>query len=238
MLTLPPKPSRQRVTELSGGMVLSGLVCLVVSLVMLLLRGEMAAPEQFAWLALVSICGAWGIQIPAKLWEGKDGEPALRRFSMLVVGLVVGAAAFGVHEHLLVSLPHEFTFDPVFKTVADHGVAGSAYAQSLRGYQSITVPSENEQLSLMTCLSYFGFLFLLIRWWRLADPLRSARLSLWTTAVCVTLAGALYLFWPFPASWDIFPQPWGFMVAATVAVAVQLSSPWLNPRRRPTAQTT
>ena len=114
-----------------------------------------------------SIGGAWGILIPAKFWEGQDGEPALRRFSMLVVGLVVGAAAFGVHEHLLVSLPHEFSFEPVFKNVADHGIAGSAYAaEPLSGYQSITVPSANERLSPMTCLSYFGFLFLMIRWWR------------------------------------------------------------------------
>jgi hypothetical protein len=27
-----------------------------------------------------------------------------------------------------------------------------------------------------------------------------------------------------------FPQPWLSMVAGTISVAVQLSSPWVNPR--------
>ncbi|NIL96797.1 MAG: hypothetical protein GTO62_06565 [Planctomycetales bacterium] len=89
----------------------------------------------------------------------------------------------------------------------------------------------------MTYLSYFGFLFLLVRWWRLSHPNRSARLSLWSTAVAVTWAGALYLLWPFPANWAAFPQPWGFMFAATVAVAVQLSSPWSAKPRRPVTPT-
>ena len=34
---------------------------------------------------------------------------------------------------------------------------------------------------LMAYVACFGTLFLLIRWWRQADPLRSTRLSLWTT---------------------------------------------------------
>ena len=71
-------------------------------------------------------------------------------------------------------------------------------------------------------LAYFGFLFVLLRWWRQADPVRSARLSLWATACTVLVAWVLNLFWP-------FPQPWGIMVAATMSIAVQLASPWVGP---------
>jgi hypothetical protein len=39
--------------------------------------------------------------------------------------------------------------------------------------------------------------------------------------VCVTIAMLLQLFW-----W--FPQPAGAMVAAVMAVSIQLSSPWLS----------
>jgi hypothetical protein len=78
---------------------------------------------------------------------------------------------------------------------------------------------------LLAFLAYFSFLFLVPRWWYQADPMRSTRLSLWSTAVCVFWAAALNLFWP-------FPQPWGMMLAATISIAVQLSSVWVAPPKR------
>ena len=73
-------------------------------------------------------------------------------------------------------------------------------------------------------LAYFGFLFPILRWWRQADPLRRSRFSLWSTAVCVLWAGLLGVAWP-------FPQPWGMMAAATIAISVQLSAPWFGNHR-------
>jgi hypothetical protein len=64
-----------------------------------------------------------------------------------------------------------------------------------------------------------------LRWWRQADPLRQTRLSLWTTAVSAGWAWLLHLVWP-------FPQPWGFMLAMTISLAVQLSTPWFSPPKR------
>jgi hypothetical protein len=209
------KPLRQKLAELCGSLVVSALASLVMTLVMFLLRGEQAAPEQFAWVALVSIAGAWGVLVPAKFWEGTDGEPALRRFAMLVVGLLVGAAAWQTQQYFTVSLPHEFSSGPAFGQDVSPGQQAASAAS----------------LPLMAYLTYFGFLFLLVRWWRLADPLRSTRLSLWTTAVCVTCAMALYMFWPFPQQWEFFPQPWGFLVTAVIAIAVQLASPWQKLKR-------
>lgn len=227
VLELPVKSPQEKITELSGSMLVGAAVCLVMSLVMLLLRGVEALPEQYAWLALTSIAGTWAILLPSKIWEGRDGEPAVRRFCMLVAGLIVGAAAFGIQQNLWVGLPHEFTGQPAF---ADPG-------SMVTSLQSDTSPDRLfAPESLMTNLSFFGFLYLLVRWWRLADPLRSTRLSLWSTAVAVTWAGALFLLWPFPATWAPFPQPWGFMFAATVAVAVQIASPWSNRKRQQTTQ--
>ena len=78
---------------------------------------------------------------------------------------------------------------------------------------------------LPTYLVYFGGLFLILRWWKQADPLRKTRLSVWATAACVLWAWVLNMFWQ-------FPQPWGFMLAATMSIAVQLSAPWLGDRER------
>jgi hypothetical protein len=32
-----------------------------------------------------------------------------------------------------------------------------------------------------------------------------------------------------------FPQPWGFMLVASIAIATQLSAPWLSPAARTAA---
>ena len=74
-------------------------------------------------------------------------------------------------------------------------------------------------------LAYFAFLMPVLRWWRQADPLRRSRFSLWSTAVCIGWAALLNLAWP-------FPQPWGMMAAATIAVSVQLAAPWIDRQRR------
>ncbi len=78
---------------------------------------------------------------------------------------------------------------------------------------------------LQAYLAYFGALFVLVRWWKQADPLRSTRLSLWTTGLCVLAAGVVDAVWT-------FPQPWGLMVAAIISVSVQLVSPFAAPHER------
>ena len=75
-------------------------------------------------------------------------------------------------------------------------------------------------------VTYFAFLFVLLRWWRQAEfTTRNQRLSLWSVAVCVFWAWLLQFFWQ-------FPQPAGMMVAGVTAFATQLASPWLPPSRR------
>ena len=67
-------------------------------------------------------------------------------------------------------------------------------------------------------MAYFGALYAVIRWWRQADPLRSTRLSIWTTGWCVLAAWLVDMMWQ-------FPQPWGVMVIAIISTSVQLASP-------------
>jgi hypothetical protein len=70
-------------------------------------------------------------------------------------------------------------------------------------------------------LTYFATLFVLLRWWRQVDPLRKTRFSLGATVVCAFVAMLI--------PWQI---PWGFLLALTMSVAVQLSSPWTSINER------
>ena len=71
-------------------------------------------------------------------------------------------------------------------------------------------------------LAYFGFLMPVLSWWRLADPVRRHRVSLWSAALFTGWGYLLSQFWSFPIH--------GVMIAGAMALAVQLSSPWMNVR--------
>ena len=204
------KSTRERVTELLGSLLASSLVAATMCLVMVILnafRSAVPRPEQSAWLVLMSIAGAWAVLIPSKFWEGSRGDAMLRRFIMMAVGLGLGVLAFAAAWVLKVDLPYDAKFSgPPSYNLPDAFYAGGTPL-------------------LMAYMAVFGTLFLAIRWWRQADPLRSARMSLWSMVFCVFLA------WLVAGLW-LFPQPWLMMTACAISVSVQLASPWVHPRQR------
>ena len=157
-------------------------------------------PEQFAWLLGASIAGAWAVLIPSKFWEGVRGDAVLRRFLLMVIGLGVGAAAFGLSQWLLANLPPAAGYPS-----PDYRLPPSFYGLDGRPL-------------LMAHAACFGTLFLLVRWWRQADPLRRTRLSLWTLLWTAVVAGLVAYVWQ-------FPQPWLPMAAAAISVSVQVAAP-------------
>lgn len=208
------KPKIERAAELAGSLLVAALAAAIMCVVVIVLnsfRTDRAypAPEQCAWLALMSIAGAWAVLIVSKSWEGVQGEAVVRRFVLLVVGLGLGVLGYGVSNGLLVELA---TIESFPKPPHNYQLPASFYGPG------------GEPL-LMAFLACFGALFALVRWWRQADPLRPTRLSLWSVLVCV-LAAALV------AAVCRFPQPWLPMTAGAMSVAVQIASPWRHPRRR------
>jgi hypothetical protein len=192
----------------------SSLAAVVMSAVAMLIESywdqtaRTPRPEQFAWLLLASGIGAWAVLVTTKLWEGRRGDRVLRRFLLMVIGMGVGLAAFGLGEMLMVGLP-----------------PAAGYPQP-PGYRLPPSFYAIDGRPLLTAyVACFGTLFLLVGWWRQTDLLRPKRLSLGRVIVTVLAAGVAALVWQ-------FPQPWLPMVAGTISVAVQLASPWLPPAQR------
>lgn len=200
------RPLQQQLTELTGSMLVSGAIVAVLSVVILIFAGQSMdgslarwAP-QLAWLAISGVAGAWAVLIPSKWWEGNAGDQIMRRFTMLAIGLALGAAAYGLDG----ALQLEMSYGPVHTT--------QELWQSFHAAGEPTLPA---------FLLYFGGLFVILRWWLQADPLRSTRISLWSIA----LAALWGLIFP-------FPQPWGILLAASMSVAVQLAAPWISSEQR------
>jgi hypothetical protein len=203
------KSSRERLADLAGSMMIAAVIGAVMSVVAVLLRGgDLVAKEQYAWLTMVSVLGSWAVLIPAKFWEGSFGDQTLRRVTMLVVGLGMGAAAYLAADMLMITFPD-----------APHFHVNKLGSLSSRFYDVKGSPL------LYAYLAYFGALFAGVRWWRQADPLRRTRLSVWNTGVSVFAAWAVDWIWA-------FPQPWGLMVAAIISISVQLVSPFVPAQDR------
>jgi hypothetical protein len=199
---------RERATSLVGSMLIASVVALVVSLVMMVVDGGAVERNQFVWFVCSAIAGAWAVIIPGKLFEGREGDPIVRRFAFLVIGMLVGAVAYGFSEMLLVHLPNQADWD------------------LNRPHRNLNQMFDSQGSPLlMAFVTYFGFLYLVPRWWRQTDPLRRARLSVFFTAVVAFWAWVLHQFW-----W--FPQPWGVMLAVTISIAVQFSSRWISSEAR------
>ena len=195
--------------QLVGSLLLSAIVCPVLALVVMILRGQPLEPNQYAWLATTSVLGTWAVLIPAKFWEGASGDAAWRRFVMLVIGLAFGGITYALVNWLMVSLPYDERLTTMTHWDLKHTFFAADGSPMLPAY-----------------LAYFGFLFAVPRWWRQADPVRNTRLSIWYTVVAIFWAWLpAVFFWP-------FPQPWGLMLAAVMAIAVQLASPWVSPADR------
>ena len=210
--TLVVKPPRQRLTELVGSLLVGALVALAMCVVMILIGSRNLFPpnpEQYAWLSLVSIAATWAVLVPSKFWEGSAGEPMLRRFILMIVGIGLGLVAYFVAETLMVRLP------------PDHEIPAATHYQFPTNFYAA---GDRRPLA-MAYMAALGTLFVLLRWWRQTDPLRPTRLSLWSMFVSCFMAAVAAGIWS-------FPQPWLMMVAGTTSVAVQLASPWVPPRER------
>ena len=72
-------------------------------------------------------------------------------------------------------------------------------------------------------MAHFALLFVCLRWWKPVDPLRRKRLSLWSVAVAVAAGWAVHQVLPITGAI-------GMWSAGGIAIAVQLSAPWVNSR--------
>jgi len=203
------RPTREKVRELLGSLIASGISAVLVSFVLLAISvGEAAFTKTailtigpaFVFFTGLTILASWAVLIASKAWEDHNGDQARRRVIMMMLGVAIGVAAW---------LGSMFVF------------TGSPGAMDMQ------VPwfAMGEQSSVGALMMFFGLVFLVPRWWKLADPLRSSWLSIWHTGVFVIWASILTAFWP-------FLQPWAIMLVGSVAATVQLSAPWLNQQRR------
>jgi eukaryotic-like serine/threonine-protein kinase len=212
---LQAKPLRDKWSELLSSMLMAAVVASLASLiapVLMGIQGSSAGLALYLWLALVATLGSWAIMVPSKFVEGKLEDQVPLRVTLLLLGGLVGLAAWGLSDALVVQIP----------SVKDLQESPGIISHELLHWSH---PADGVNPPLAAYVTYFAFLFMLVRWWRQTEFTREARLSLWRVVVAVFCAWLVHLFWS-------FPQPAGMMVAGVIAFTTQLSSPWLPPSQR------
>lgn len=206
---LRAKRSIHRVAELNTSWVAATLTALGLSLgagVIGLRSGPVDAMTlaPYGWMAVVVLLSSLGILGMGKLWERDEGEGLPRRLVLAGLGAGVGFAAYGLNEFLMIPI--------------DQGLG--------RGVDATTLPQafyQNGVPLASAMMAHFALLFAALRWWKPVDPLRRTRLSLWSVAVAVVAEWAVHQVLP-------IPQPAGMLVAGGIAIAIQMSAPWINPK--------
>jgi hypothetical protein len=213
---LAAKPLREKLSELLGSMLLAAVFAAIGAFIVPIVLRNQPESEQFAaqiWLAIVATLGSWAVLVPAKFAEGKVEDQTPLRLTLLLLGTLVGLAAWVLGDILMLKTPG--WREPI-------DVGRGLLTHTMLGWPN-TAATANPAIAFYA--AYFAFLFLVPRWWRQTDFTRTTRLSIWGVVTCVMWAWFLHLFW-----W--FPQPLGMMAAGLIAVASQLASPWMPPSQR------
>ncbi len=197
----------QRLAELMGSMLIAAMLCAALSFISFLAMDRLAFQSvdfwaSCLWLAITGTIGAWLLLVLGKTWELASPEPRQRKLLLLGVGLLLGLFAAGLAEFLQV----------------DWRILGSA-PRGPQAMQPSSWYSPDGSPQMFAFLAYFGGLLLVPGWWRQVDPLRMARFRFVSLVAVVGWAWILHLIL-------YFPQPAGMVLAAMIAVATQMSSPY------------
>ncbi len=204
--TLATKRASTQLAELSGSWIASAIAavfCAVAAGVIGLRNGDVnaLAIAPFGWVTVVGFSISAVILALGKLWEGRDGDPLNRRIVLAGSGGLLGSLGYVVFNYLMI--PAE--------TGVTRVLIDADLPQAL--YDSAAIPR------LSAWMLHFAILMAVVRWWRLTDPMRSRRLSLWSVAVVVVADWLIQQLIP-------IPQPWGMLVAGTAVIAVQIAATW------------
>lgn len=202
-------PFAEKLAELFGSLLVATIVVGISTLVALgfsgySLDGSVATLSLFAWLASTTLIAFTGVIVLTKIFECTDGNQWSRRFVQMSTGLVVAVLSFFIHESFLIdAIPY------------------SARISSTEQWAWIASGNTN----MMRFITFFAGYFLLVRWWRVGDPLRSTQFSLIGMILHATLGvGVAWL--------TGFPVIWALIIGSTLSIALQMASTWVNSAER------
>ena len=219
-MAIPMTPTlvyQQRWAELFGILLWSVVAAAILAVSWSLIFG---AYSKLAPMFFLVIAVSWSVLIPSKLWvPGSDDDSWTRRLMHMTLGFAVGIFALWLDGY---ELPVPWA--PSTRLEVLHPWQGDQdTADALRrSWMGKMYGSENTSMPILACyLSFFGLMFLVLRWWKVTEPTRSKRLSI-LSVLAVVLWAYIFLFL-LPS---VHHRELGFVSLVMASIVVQVTCPW------------
>jgi hypothetical protein len=202
----PPAPqtSRDRLTDLAGGLALAPLVAAACTAPWAVFRSDVPW-TLLGRVFLLSTALAWALMLIGRFGKRRPDNPWVRRGVQVAAGVLVGALAFWLDGWALpTGTANASSRDLV---VLQHRITPAAFSIGLQ------------------YLLYFGLSVGIPRWWKATDRKRRERVR-FVPLIATAFWGTVFLFlWPGESK----PIMLGVSVLVIAAVAAQVASPWAGP---------
>lgn len=202
-------PFSEKFAESLGSVLTATFVVAVSALVAIgfsgfSLDGSSATLSLFTWISLTALLGASISIFFTKIFESSIGNQWKRRFVLMAAGLLMGAVSFGIYQSFFISQ-----------------ISFPERISSLEKLSWITAGNTG----LMRFMTFFAGYLLIIRWWKVGDPLRTSQLSILSLILHVIVAVGVALLASFPVIWAL-------IIGGTMSLAIQMSSTWIRTSDR------
>ena len=202
-------PFSEKLAEALGSVMVATVVILVASIVAIgfsgySLDGSAATLAVFTWISLSTLLAAAMAIFFTKVFESSVGNQWKRRFVMMASGLFVGVMSFGVYQSFMID-----------------SVSFPSQVSTLENLSWLTTGNAG----LLRFMTFFAAYFLVIRWWKVGDALRSTQFSVLAMVLHGIVAVGIALL-------TAFPVIWGLIIGSIVSIAVQMSSTWIKTNER------
>ncbi len=222
-MAIPVTPTlifQQRWSELTGILLWSVIVAALLAVGWTLLT----AKNQDEWTKLTPIffmvvAASWSVLIPSKLWvPSSEDDSWTRRLLLMTLGFVVAILALWLDGY---ELPLPWTA-PAQLAVLHPWQADPEAVEALKSSWLGKLFGANTSMPILACyLSYFGLMFLVLRWWKSTELTRSKRFSI-KPVIAVAFWAYLLLFL-LPGLHD---REIGFVSLVMASVICQVTCPW------------
>jgi hypothetical protein len=169
---------------------------------------------------LIAVAASWAVLVPSKLWvpDAQD-DSWTRRLMLMTLGFGVAVLALWLDGY---QLPFPWTGPGRFEVLRPWQGDPEAKEALRISWLGKLYAGENTSMPILACyISYFGLMFLVLRWWKVTELNRPRRFSL-KPVFAVAFWGYLLLF--------LLPslqhREIGFVSLVMASVVCQVTCPW------------
>jgi hypothetical protein len=223
-MAIPVTPTlilQQRWSELTGILLWAVVGAAILALGWTLLTAQNQSEwAKFPTLFFMVVAASWCVLIPSKLWvPGTQEDSWTRRLLLMTLGFVVGILALWLDGY---QLPLPWTGPGPLEVLHPWKADADAEAALRESWLGKLYARENTSMPILACyLSFFGLMFLVLRWWKTTELNRSKRFSI--KPVLAVAFWAYLLLFLLPSLHD---REVGFVSLVMASVVCQVTCPW------------